>query len=603
MGKVRTVLRRLSIKHKIFLCIILLSLAPQCFLVAHFFESSKATLVDTTQRDIYQLVRVNNELINQQLTTVREATMNILVDADLYEIFSEANFGDVVDQPTAEKSIHKVLMKYFGSLNCVQQVDIITRPYTYAMNTRVAQYKGFFESDPYKRIAQRDGGIVWLNRQEMAPFQLSRTYLSCARLLNLVYVDISGIGKPLPKDYERAVIRVLFSDDFFTERLQKSIANLSDAEYYLMDQSGEVLLSGGDYASFVMRPEWWAQIRESGSGMLKVNIKGREQAIICYDRLSQPGWMSLAVFSVDTLADGLTKGLNATFIGVVFVQVLASVLATLLAISMVSKRIKRVNQGVDSLKAGNFATQITDNRQDEFTYLVQNFNGMSATLRRLIDENFKVRLSEQEARLQTLMMQFNPHFLYNTLNVINWVALRGNTKKASALIVSLSRMLRYTCDNRQDRTRFSDDIAWLRQYLTLMEARFEGLFTVEWDIEEECLPCELPKLFMQPLLENSILHGFGDRKQGGRILIRAWIEGDDVLCEVMDNGVGMTRERAERVLMVEGESIGLYNTNKRIALMFGDGYGLSIQSEDGGGCTVRVRMRVKSNEQNKTQGY
>ncbi len=603
MSKFKTVMRRLSIKHKIFICIILISLAPQCFLVAHFFESSKSTLVETTQRDIYQLVRVNNELINQQLSTVRDATMNILVDADLYEIFSEANFGDVVDQPTAEKSIHKVLMKYFGSLSCVQQVDIITRPYTYAMNTRVAQYKGFFESEPYRVIAQKDGGIVWLNRQDMTPFQVSRTYLSCARLLNLVYVDVSGIGKPLPKDYERAVIRVLFSDDFFTERLQKNIANLTDAEYYLMDQNSETLISGGDYASFAMRPEWWAQIKEMDSGMLKVTTEGREQAVICFDRLAQPGWMSLAVFSVDTLANGLTKGLHATFIGIVAVQVLASVLATLLAISTVSKRIKRLNQGVDSLKAGNFATQIADNRQDEFTYLVQNFNGMSATLRRLIDENYKVRLSEQEARLQTLMMQFNPHFLYNTLNVINWVALRGSTKKASSLIVSLSRMLRYTCDNRQDRTRFSDDIEWLKQYLMLMEARFEGLFTVEWDVQEECLHCELPKLFMQPLLENSILHGFGDRKQGGLIRIRARMEGEDVVCQVEDNGTGMSFEQAERVLRVEGESIGLYNTNKRIQLMFGEGYGLSIVSAQGGGCTVRVRMHAGGNEQNKTQGY
>lgn len=593
MGKMRMILRRLSIKQKLFLCIILISLAPQCLLVTHFFESSRTTLVETTQRDIYQLVRVNNELINQQLSTVRDATMNILVDADLYEIFSEANFGDVVDQPTAEKSIHKVLTKYFGSLKCVQQVDIITRPYTYVMNTRVAQYKDFFLSEPYRRIAQKNGGIVWLNKQDMAPFQLSLTYLSCARLMNLVYVDVSGIGKPLPKDYERAVMRVHFSDDFFIDRLEKNIANLKDAEYYLTDRNGDPLISGGDFAGFHMQPEWWDKIREQGSGMLKVTADGGEQAIICFDRLTQSDWMSLAVFSVNTLANGLTAGLNATFIGVVVVQVLTSIFATLLVISIITKRVKRLNQGVDALKAGHFATQIVDNHQDEFTYLVQNFNGMSITLRQLIDENYMVRLSEQEARLQTLMMQFNPHFLYNTLNVINWVALRGHTKEASMLIVSLSRMLRYTCDNRQDRTKFADDIEWLKQYLMLMEARFEGLFTVEWNIEKECLQCELPKLFMQPLLENSILHGFGDRKQGGQIKISARIEEDDVICEVQDNGVGMTPEHAERVLKVEGESIGLYNTNKRIQLMFGVGYGLFIESTDGGGCKVAVRMRAR----------
>ncbi len=592
MKKLIAAYRSFSIKQKLFICIILISLAPQCLLVFGFFSGSKASLTETTQENIYQLVRVNNELINEQLETAREATMNILVDLELYEIFNRVNAEGINDRTTLEKDIHNVLLKYFDSMICVEQVDIITRTYSYPMRARNAQYVGFFESGPYQRVADRNGGIVWLTILDMDQYQIFDQALSCARQLNLTYVDRSGIGTPLPKEYERPVIRVQFSNDYFAARLEKNIASLEDAEYYLMDELGTPMIYGGDFPDFTMEAQWWEEIRAQQSGMIKVAARGGKQTVICFETLQQSGWTSIAVFSVDALASRLTAGLSRTFAGVIVIQVITSVLATLVAVRMISKRVKRLNQGVDSLKAGNFSTVIEDNKKDEFTYLVGNFNDMSQTLRQLIDENYKVRLSEQEARLQSLMMQFNPHYLYNTLNVINWVVLRGNTRRASALIVALGRMLRYTSDNRRECTPLADDIEWLNQYLTLMEARFEGLFTISWDVEPSCLQCELPKLFMQPLLENSILHGFSDRKMGGEIHIKIIRAGNDVISEVRDNGIGMSRKRIEEVLQDGAGSIGLNNINKRVQLMYGEAYGLTIESDEGFGCLVRVRMFI-----------
>lgn len=601
--KIAQAYRSLSIKKKLFVCIVLVSLAPQSLLVARFFETSKSALTDTTQGNIHQLVMVNNEMINEQLTTVRQTTMNILVDSELFEIFNNANFGGVIDRAAAKKEIHNVLNKYFGSLPCVEQVCLITRGYVYPMtDSKFAQYEGFFESQPCLRIVAKNGGIVWLTKQDMGAYWLGKPKLSSARLLNLTYVGQSGIGVPLPKSYERPVIHVQFADAFFADRLGKNLANLHDAEFYLMDDEGNPLIQGGDYLDFEMHPDWWAQIKQQGSGMLKVETTGRKQTVVCFDRLKESGWTSAVAFSVDALAGELIGGMSRTFFAVVCVLILSSLIATLLAISMIAKRIKSLDQGVDALKAGDFRTIIVDYHRDEFTYLVDNFNGMSVTLRRLIDENYKVRLSEQEARLQTLMMQFNPHYLYNTLNVINWVAMRGNTKRTSALIVSLAKMLRYTSDNRRDCTELREDIEWIEQYLVLMQARFEGLFEVRWDVDTDCLDAELPKLFMQPLLENSILHGFSDRTSGGEIAIRVFREGGDVLCEVRDNGVGMSAERIEHVLKQEGVSIGLFNIHKRIQLMYGDEYGLSIQSAPSEGCLVRVRIKPKAaNEPMKTQ--
>ncbi|MDR1598973.1 MAG: histidine kinase [Oscillospiraceae bacterium] len=583
---------RLSVKGKLVLCIILVSIAPQCLLALRFFNSSKDTLVTTTQRDIYQLVQVNNELLDQQLKTVREATMNILVDKELYKIFSDSSFGGLVDRSAVEKSIHSVLTKYFGSLACVRQVDIITRPYTYSMNTRVAQYRDFFAGEQYRRLTQRDGGIVWLGKSEMADYQHSQTYLSCARLLNLVYVETSGIGTPLPEEYERAAIRVQFSDEFFMDRLEKNVASLDDGSYWLVSSGGETLVSGGGADEIPISRDEMDRIWAQGSGIIGFTGANGARMVACFDKLSQSGWMSLAVFSADALANALTAKLYNLFLGLIAVLAATSILAAALAASLVAGRIRGLDQGMAALKAGDFTTQIIDERRDEFSPLVDSFNRMSRTLRQLIDENYKARLSEQEARIQTLMMQFNPHFLYNTLNVINWRALSGGDKKTSAMIVSLSRILRYTCDVQQEQTRFADDLEWIKQYLSLMEARFQGLFTVEWAVDSACMDLRLPKLFLQPLLENCVLHGFSDRRSGGVIQIRMRLEDGDALCEVEDNGVGMSDEQARRALSGRGGSLGLYNTHQRIMLKCGDGYGFAIHEARGGGCLVRARMRA-----------
>ena len=593
MKKILTAFRSLSIRKKLFICIVVISLAPQCVLVASFFETSRSTLTETTKDNINQLVLVNNEIINHQMRIVRESTMNILVDNELYRIVSAAAVEGAVDRMITEKEIRDVLTKYFGSLDCVEQVDLITNGYTYAMKTRLAQYQNFFTSEPFRRIAEKKGGIEWLTKSDMADYHLGDGNLSCARVLNLTHVGLSGIGTPLPRTFDRPVIRVQFSDAFFTERLGKNTANLTEARFMLVDKEGNTQLEGGEYRNFVMQPEWLETIKTQRSGMLEIRDAQGAQSVICFDQISQTGWISIVAFSVNALAGRMTQGLYATFVGVVCIQILTSLLASLLAISMITRRIRQIDRGIDSLKTGDFKVVVEDSRRDEFTHLVDNFNDMSRTLRQLIDENYKVRLSEQDARLQTLMMQLNPHYLYNTLNVINWVALREHAKKSSSLIVSLSRMLRYTSDNRRDRTLLRDDIEWLEQYIVLMQARFEGLFTVSWDVEPELLEARLPKLFMQPLLENSILHGFSDRKTGGEIRIRIRQEGSDAVAEVADNGVGMSPERIEQVLGQAGASIGIYNIHKRLQLMYGESYGLSIKSGEGQGCAVRIRMQLK----------
>lgn len=593
--------RRLSIKQRMFVCMMMLSLVPQLILFTWMYNQNREKLVSVTRDNTYQLVRASNDVLNNQMRLISETTRNILIDEELYGLFSTQKKAvpdaeltyytySGLTETVTERLVRKTLFKYFGNYVSVEQADIVTRNKCYSMNSQTMDYTDFWDSALYERICNQNGGIEWIGSMDMRPFRLERDYLSCARLMNLTHVQQSGIGLPLTPNSEKPILLIMLNRSFMTEQLRKSIASLSGAQYTLLSADGEVLLLGGSL-SMKFDAETLAQIKQKSTGMLETHDEAGHTMIVCFDRLEQSGWTSCAAFSVEALTGQMEREMRTMYAGVVTIQVLASLLATFLAIRMMTSRIHKVNAAVNEVKAGNYTVRIMDERKDEFTPLVDNINDMSLMLQKLIDENLNVRLGEQEAHLQTLMTQLNPHYIYNTLNVINWVALRENARHSGALIVALSRMLRYTTNNREALTCLKDDMAWMEQYLKLMQVRFEGLFTVQWEIAQDCMVLRLPKLFLQPLFENSILHGFANRTEGGVVQVHIWQEDSDVLCQVKDNGCGMETEHIEELLRGETGSVGLYNIHKRIELMFGVGYGISIQSEPGQGTCVTVRMR------------
>ncbi|MDR1263464.1 MAG: sensor histidine kinase [Oscillospiraceae bacterium] len=583
--------KRLSIRVKTLVVILLLSLAPQCLLARQFYLRSRETLTETTRQSMYQLLRVNNERTELDLATLHDVSMNILVDRELFTVFSDPMMSDPVNRRETEEAIHKILLKYFGSLPSVQQVEIITPAYSYVMNwTRLAQFGVFFQSDVFQDVWEKNGGIAWLSSKAMEPFHHRKSTFACARLLNLRYVDDSSIGWRLETDQD-AVLMVMLNEAYFKDRLEATAAAVPGSVVCMVTPEGETLVYTGGEALDISG--YLPEMQSTGTGMLRGVAADGSPMALCYDQSMRTGWLTVSAFSVNALAEDLSRGLYVNMLGIMLVMALTTLLATGLSIRMLTRRIRSVSQGVDAVKAGDYSARIDESRCDEFSALVENVNAMSETLRRLIDENYKARIGEQEARLTTLMMQFNPHFLYNTLNVINWSVLAGRGKEASRLVVTLSRMLRYTSDSTRPVTPLREDMEWLEQYLFLMHSRFEGLFNVEWDVAPECLDCLVPKLFLQPLLENSILHGFGGRSGGGEIRIRARLDGTDLIAVVEDNGKGIPPDKAARILADKRVSIGLYNTHNRIALMYGEGYGLNIDGAPGSGCRVTARIRAE----------
>jgi two-component system sensor histidine kinase YesM len=176
---------------------------------------------------------------------------------------------------------------------------------------------------------------------------------------------------------------------------------------------------------------------------------------------------------------------------------------------------------------------------------------------------------------------------------MNWTAIENNQTELSKMLVCLSNMLHYTSRKDWGAVHLTDELEWIRNYFFIMAARFEGKFTVSYEIEPVLYEEKVPRLLFQPFVENAILHGFSGMEEGGEITIRGWIDGDSRYFEISDNGRGISKEGIDTILYKESASVGIKNTISRIRMAYGDAYGIRIDSTRGKGTSIVIHLPHK----------
>lgn len=254
------------------------------------------------------------------------------------------------------------------------------------------------------------------------------------------------------------------------------------------------------------------------------------------------------------------------------------------------------------LEEGNFGYQIeSDANSQEFEYLEEAFNHMSARLQDQIDRIYTEELALKDARIMALQAQINPHFLNNALEVINWEARIQKNFEVSRMIENLSVMLEATMDRRHRRfVTLAEEMSYVEAYLFIIAQRLGERLKVEKDVEESLLSLKVPRLIIQPIIENAVEHGINGQTEG-RIVVRIFREEDRLVIEVRNTGRMSERDEEKiRILLADehepGEvgstSLGIRNVNRRIKIIYGEAYGLTISNEEGGETVSRIVVQV-----------
>lgn len=274
-----------------------------------------------------------------------------------------------------------------------------------------------------------------------------------------------------------------------------------------------------------------------------------------------------------------------------------SLTMTLYTYLSISHPIDHMIKTCQAISEGDLERRIKDHASDELAYLSDNIDSMVTEIQLLLEESQKSDAKKRELELRMLQYQINPHFLFNTLNTLRFVAQMNQDKVVSEGIRSLSELLKNTLINDREFITIKEEIDNLKHYFSIQSIRYAGSFHVNYMVDETILDYLLPKLLLQPLAENSVLHGSFNDGTIMEIHVRAYMDKTDVLLEVEDKGKGFSNTKG-------ANGIGNKNVNDRIHLYFPGSYGLIVKSHPGEGTLNRIRIPaiLSDTEMQKIQG-
>ncbi|MBE5914977.1 MAG: HAMP domain-containing protein [Pseudobutyrivibrio ruminis] len=260
-----------------------------------------------------------------------------------------------------------------------------------------------------------------------------------------------------------------------------------------------------------------------------------------------------------------------------------------------AKPLEKLTSTVSQISDGDTNLRIDYTGPDEIGQLGSEFNHMLDEIENLIGQEYENKLLLNKAEYKALQAQINPHFLYNTLDTMSSIASIQNCEIVSRLCQSLSGIFRYSLDMKHPYSTVAQEINHLKNYIFVMDVRMGNVVEYRFDIAEEVLQDTIPRISLQPLVENAINHGIKNKHGDKIISIRAFIEDENLIIEVEDNGTGFDAtemnkrlEENDRMLVEEGNSIGIYNINARLKMLYGEEYGLKVYSELNKGTLVKL---------------
>lgn len=321
-----------------------------------------------------------------------------------------------------------------------------------------------------------------------------------------------------------------------------------------------------------------------------------EQRIITVKSIGYTGWKVVGVTPKNVVSLNSIK----TRLFIVFlITLILSVLAVINSYisSRITNPIKELEKSVGMLEEGNLDTPVLIGGSYEIQHLGNSIKNMAKQIRVLMDDIVSEHEAKRKQEFDALQSQINPHFLYNTLDIIVWMIENEQKNEAVKAVTALARFFRISLSKGKSIILVQDELEHVRNYLMIQHMRFKNKFSYEIHVGEKCMELTSLKLILQPLVENAIYHGMEFMDGEGEIIINVYRLEDDLYFTVSDNGLGMTKEQVESLFTGQagstskkGSGIGVKNVNERIKLYFGEAYGLIISSEPDEGTTITVHL-------------
>lgn len=519
--------------------------------------------------------------INDDLEEVENLAFTIAMDTEIQQQLKKISH---IDYLSAEYSYEMYKFRLL-LMNQASSHDIIKNiMYTDGLKTKftVGEASGTIKQETYDELINRfheaRGGYIVENPSEEYPYLLSGR-----DVLEHLDASMKYLGS------------LIFTCD--VEGVIEDKVNMLEAEHAeLLVFSEDGIIYSGDNELMKILPDM-----EKKQGYEIIRYQGKRY-FVCYLKSSQNGWTFVNAFPYSAIF-GQTMVVKYLMIGGFIALLVASVFVMKKISRIITKPLRQLSESMQIVETGDFQSAkmvlSKENNEDETGMLAQEFKVMLEKIDVLIHENYEKQLLLQDTRYKMLQAQINPHFLYNTLNALNWMVKAGHREEAGKMIVELGKMLRATFAT-EPYTSVVEDIDLVRSYITIQQFRYQERVEFEVETRGNLKDYMIPHMTLQPLVENAIYHGVEASLSYCVVTVKVIEEEETILLEVKDTGPGMLEEELEAVrtftAVPKGNGIGLKNIRERLLITYEKSQ-LEIESAPGKGTTVKIRIpKMKKDE-------
>ena len=529
-------------------------------------------LLQSAIKDRQNLLTAINRSLSLQFDITKELSMMIYYDKSIKKYIDNGDYSSIPNN--VKESLESITNSYIS----VDSILLCFKDnvYTYGKTfTNLNEIRLKYEGD----IIKRKGKSIWLPTTIMqgAFARKPKDYI-LSRAVN-------------SKDGMVAIMYMFFSSDSLQKIIANPLLNKGGSSFYLLSSEGQVIVSKsekeiGKKVNIKLPKENF----DGNEGHFFIKDDSGSERLISYAKMTDPHWISVII---DKKSEILFDVNNITKLAVIFtVFYLAVILLGNIGIYIfIIRPITRLSEGMDKVGNQEFSKLKIPYGGNEIKYLTERFNQMSGKIRELIQRVREEEAEKNEQRLKVLYMQIGPHFLYNTLNSIKWLAVLNKQDTIRQMIESVMKIMNgVTYESAQDMITIEHELKLLDSYIYIQKVRFMG-FDVFYDVPEEILNYKIDRFILQPFVENSILHGIRDMKAGGeiRIVIRLHDE-KSLQVDIYDNGKGIEKNEDINWSRERKDSIGIKNVRERIYLHYGNNYGVVVENNPDKGVHVKLSL-------------
>lgn len=595
--KLKGYYKNLKIQQKLTFSHLIIVLIPMLVIGVFFYTSLYDMIVSNTIRSEQERAAKTAPLVEDAVKEIIDVHRSLRSS----EFYKELTSGEYLDDlkelsyGTEAEEFRQDVLK-FSSMESISAVRIYVDldeselPFTAGRkystlqplnNIRTTYWYGIFQGSP-----------------AMSNLLCPSFYLGHYEIENygdLAYVTKDSINNN--GEYIPCYIVTYFSNSYLTKLLQDNITSNKNVAYLV--NSRDNLVATSDSFLYGTYPFSSDEIREnimSSNNFITKTVLGQKVYAGFY-RIKNTDWYMVAVMPADPIMKKSTHIIcNFLLIYIAFLLI-AFIIASGLSHSMTRRLSLVVNQMAKVRFEPPVELKDADS-QDKIGELIDTYNYMSRKIQQLMDNQAKAAENLRIAEFDSLQSQINPHFLYNTMDMISWLAQQGKSDEVTEVVRRLSRFYRLTLSRKQELTTIADEAEHVTIYIELQNMRFDNGIDFIMDIPDYLMEYSMPKLIFQPLVENSIIHGIMEKEEKtGSIVLAGWMEDEDIVLLLSDDGVGIDPDILPKFLdgtfhnpQSKGANVAVYNTHRRLQILYGERYGLSFSSTKGEGTEVQIRI-------------